>query len=92
MPHTESAKKRSRQSEKRRVRNRAAKKVLKNQLKKYLDVVKTGTAEQATEELKAVAKRVDKAGAKGVIHPNKAARLKSRTARKLNAKKTAPAK
>ena len=92
MPHTKSAWKRLRQTEKRRKRNRTWVKQVKKQNRAFTDALKTGDGAKAGTELVAAAKTLDKAAAKGVIHPNKAARLKSRMARKLNAAKAGPAK
>jgi small subunit ribosomal protein S20 len=91
MPHTKSAKKRLRQNEKRRLHNRAIKKAIKKQTKSFLEVVKTGTVEQAREEYNKTAKKLDKAAAKRVIHPNLAARKKSQLQHKVNAKAAQPA-
>jgi small subunit ribosomal protein S20 len=49
---------------------------------------KNVTAESATgsdEDLRLAVKRIDKAATKGVIHPNTAARRKSRLMKKINA-------
>jgi small subunit ribosomal protein S20 len=91
MPHTKSAKKSLRQDEKRRARNRAVKKALKAQLKKFDGAVTDGTAEQKQAEFIAAVKKLDKAAARRVIHPNAAARKKSQLARQLAAA-AAPAK
>jgi small subunit ribosomal protein S20 len=91
MPHTKSAKKALRQDAKRRDRNRAVKKALKGQLKKFGAAVKEGTPEQKQAEFVAAVKKLDKAGARRVIHPNAAARKKSQLARALKAA-AAPAK
>ena len=90
MPHTKSAKKRLRQNEKRRLRNRAAKSAIKTQIKKVLAVAKEGNLEQLRQEYNLAAKRLDKAAAKRVVHPNLAARKKSQLARLLNEKQAAP--
>jgi small subunit ribosomal protein S20 len=84
MPHTKSAEKALRQTEKRRVHNKAVKKVIKTQIKKFTAAVDEGTPEQKVAEFKLAAKRLDKAAAKGIIHKNAAARKKSQLARKLN--------
>ena len=86
MPHTKSAKKALRQDEKRRDRNRAVKKALRTQLKKFATVLKDGTAEQKQAEFVACVKKLDKAAVRRVIHPNAAARKKSQLALKLAAK------
>jgi small subunit ribosomal protein S20 len=91
MPHTKSAKKRLRQTTKRRLRNRATKKVLKNQIKGVIGVAKAGTADDVQKEYNKAAKKLDQAAAKRVIHPNTAARKKAQLARLLNQKKAAPA-
>jgi small subunit ribosomal protein S20 len=43
-----------------------------------------GTAENA-EDVRMAMKRLDKAATKGIIHPNQAARRKSRLMKKINA-------
>lgn len=85
MPHTKSAAKRLRQSEKRRQRNKTWVKQVKKQTRVVTDALKGGDAAAVGTELTAAAKKLDKAAAKGVIHKNKAARMKSRLARKVNA-------
>jgi small subunit ribosomal protein S20 len=91
MPHTHSAKKRLRQSIKRRAHNRAAKKAIKIQTKKFLAAVKEGSPDQARQEYNLTAKKLDKAGARRVLHPNTAARKKSQLARMLRDKQAAGA-
>jgi small subunit ribosomal protein S20 len=93
MPHTSSAKKRERQYEKRRLRNRATKRVIKTQIKKFLAVSQAAdaTPEQLQAEFRLAVKKLDKAAAKRVVHPNLAARKKAQLAKKLQAK-TAAAK
>ena len=95
MPHTRSAKKQLRKTEKRRLRNRTVMKALKTQVKKVVAVSASGSLEDLRKECSLAAKRLDKAAAKRVIHPNQAARKKSQLARLLHAKeqaaKSAPA-
>jgi small subunit ribosomal protein S20 len=86
MPHTKSAKKALRQDAKRRERNRSVKKAIKVQIKKFLAALKDGTPEQKQAEFIACVKKLDKAGARRVIHPNAAARKKSQLALKLAGK------
>ena len=81
MPHTPSAKKRLRQTAKRRLHNRAVKKAIRIQVKKLEAAVKQGPADQVQAELKQAIKRLDKAAARRVIHPNAAARKKSQLMR-----------
>jgi small subunit ribosomal protein S20 len=91
MPHTKSAKKHLRQTEKRRLRNRTTKSTIKTQIKKVLATAEGGTAEELQTQYNLAAKKLDRAAAKRVIHPNLAARKKSQLARLLNQKKAAPA-
>ena len=88
MPHTRSAKKSLRKSLKRRMTNRAAKKAIKLQIKNLLAVAEKGTAEDLRKEYNLAARKLDKAAARRVIHPNMAARKKSQLAKLLH-KKTA---
>lgn len=91
MPHTKSAKKALRQNIKRRERNRAVKKTIKQLTKKFLATLKEGSAEERLAAFTAVQKKLDKAGIRRVIHPNAAARKKSQLARKLAAASQAAA-
>ena len=93
MPTTSSAKKRHRQSLERRAKNRATKSSLKTQIKKVREAAKSGDAAKAEAEFRLVAKKLDRAGTKRVIHPNVASRTKSRLAHLLKvSKKPAAAK
>ena len=49
-----------------------------------------GPVEQLREQFQLAVKKLDKAAAKRVIHPNLAARKKSQLARALHAKASAP--
>jgi len=91
MPHTPSAAKRLRKSEKRRRQNRAVAKNLKANRKTLDAALKAGDAAKTTDELKTTQAALDRAATKGYIHPNKAARLKSRLVKKLRSAAKAPA-
>jgi len=84
VPNIKAAEKWVRQSEKRTLRNRDAKTRLKTLYKK-------GVAGDAAT-LSAVESQFDKAASKGIIHPNKAARKKSRLAKAAHKAAQAPAK
>jgi small subunit ribosomal protein S20 len=77
MPNTKSAKKRMHQSEQQRLVNRSVKSAIKTQIRKVREAA-VKSVEQATVELRQLARKADKAAAHGVIHANTAARLKSR--------------
>lgn len=87
MPNSISAKKRLRQNLVRRARNRAAKSVLKSQVRKVREAIAAGNLEVGEAEFRLAAKRLDKAAAKGVVHANLAARVKSRLSTALKAAK-----
>ncbi|MBZ4643075.1 MAG: small subunit ribosomal protein [Deferribacteres bacterium] len=89
MAHTLSAKKRIRQSEKRRLRNKAYKSKMKTLTKKFIAAVNSGDLSVAEESFKTVSKEILKISSKGVIHKNQAARRVSRLAKKLNSLKSA---
>jgi small subunit ribosomal protein S20 len=110
MPHTPSAGKRLRKSEKRRRQNRTAAKKIKGQRR---EIAETFTAIESSKTALATAKPdtdttkaksdlsaatakapadikktqeiLDRAATKGYIHPNKAARLKSRLVKRSRA-------
>jgi small subunit ribosomal protein S20 len=85
MPHTPSAAKRLRKAEKRRRQNRAAAKKVRVARKATADALKAGDAAKTGEAFKTTQAVLDRAADKGYIHKNKAARLKSRLAKKLKA-------
>ena len=89
MPHTRSAKKRLRQSLKKRQHNRSVIKVIKLEMKKADAAAKGGTVEALQAATATVIKALDKASAKRIVHPNMAARRKSQLARLVNAKMAA---
>jgi small subunit ribosomal protein S20 len=91
MPHTRSAKKSLRKSLKRRMTNRAAKKAIKLQIKSLVAVAEKGSPEDLRKEYNLAARKLDKAAARRIIHPNTAARKKSQLAKLLH-KKTASGK
>ena len=90
MSHTKSAEKRNRQTDKRNLRNRLVKKNLKASLRDAQDAIKVGDATKTAAAVVVANKRLDKAAAHKNIHKNKANRLKSRLAIRVNkAKATA---
>ena len=80
IPNKASAAKRVRQSEKRRLRNVRRKKTIRELSKKLKGHLSAGQLDQAQALLPEVMQAVDKAAQRRTIHPNKAARMKSRMA------------
>ena len=79
MPNIKAAIKWTRQTEKRTQRNLATKTRLKTLFK---------TAKAGTETASTVESQFDKAAQKGIIHPNKAARKKSRLVKAIKVAQT----
>ncbi len=75
MPYSRSAKKRRRQGETRRQRNRTQHSQLRTLLKKVRAATPGADAQQV---FRRVEQLLDRAAGKRLIHPNKAARTKSR--------------
>ena len=82
MANIKSQKKRNITNAKRAERNKAVRSELKTRVK---SAVNSAGSDEGTEALRLAVKRLDMAAAKGVIHPNQAARRKSRLMKKLNA-------
>ena len=69
----------------RSLRNRSVKRSLRTSRTKAARALAGGDADAARQAVHGTLRDLDVAARKGVIHPNKAARTKSRLARKLNA-------
>jgi small subunit ribosomal protein S20 len=69
----------------RSLRNRVVRRSLRTSRTKAQRAVDGGTADEAQVAVKKTIADLDVAARKGVIHANKAARTKSRLAKKLNA-------
>jgi len=85
MAHTNSALKRNRQAKKATLRNRAARSVVKTWLKKTRTAIDAGDAPKALEAFRRATQALDKAARLRTIHPNEAARRKSRLAKSIAA-------
>jgi small subunit ribosomal protein S20 len=84
MANIASQKKRNRQNEKRRLRNKGIRSELKTRVKSAHQAVAAGD-DDAHDQVRYAQKRLDKAGAKGVIHKNAAARRTSRLMKRARA-------
>lgn len=83
MPNNASAEKRLRQEQKRRLRNRMVKSIVKTNVTKARQALVSGVDSEAA--VRAAVSELDRAAKKGVIHRNNAARRKSRLMKQLNA-------
>lgn len=85
MANIKSAKKRARQSEKRRAHNASRRSMLRTSIKnvlKAIDAMDKSAAEAAFKKAEPI---IDRMATKGLIHANKAARHKSRLSARLRA-------
>ena len=84
MPKSKSSQKQVRVSETRRLRNKSARSLCKTNITKAEKLIFLGDLESAQGAVVAAATALDKAAEKGILHPNNAARRKSRLMKKLN--------
>ena len=87
MPNIKSAKKRVRSNGKREKSNTIVTSSMRTAIKKYEKDIKAGNIEEASKNLNTAVQRIDKAMKNGLVHKNKAARLKSRLLKTKNEKK-----
>lgn len=85
MAHTRSAKKRVRATQRRTARNKAMRSRYRTYVRKANELIESGDLDAAKEAVTEAISVLDKTARKRVIHPNGAARRKSKLARKLNA-------
>lgn len=78
MANIASAKKRARQSEKRRKQNAGQRSTLRTYIKRVVLAIQSKDKEAASSAYQAAVPIIDKHADKGLIHKNKAARHKSR--------------
>ena len=84
MPNIKSAKKRMRSNAKKANVNTLVSSSMKTAIKKFEKEVKAGNKDEASNLLNIAIQRVDKAVTSGLVHKNKAARLKSRLTKLKN--------
>ena len=83
MANSNQSRKRARQAESRRKHNAGRRSLLRTSIKKVLKAISAGKKEDATIALQSAMPIVDKMAGKRIIHKNKAARIKSRLAKKI---------
>lgn len=86
MANIASAQKEIRKNARRRQRNRLVKAKTRTVSKKALAAIEDGDA-SAADQVRYAQRELDSAARKGIIHPNAAARRKSRLTKRLNASK-----
>jgi small subunit ribosomal protein S20 len=85
--HSLQSKKRAKQNTNRRTTNRARKSQVKTQIKHLEAAIEKGDVEAASEQLRLVAKKLDKTASTSTMHKKTASRKKSRLAKQLNSLK-----
>ena len=85
MPNIKSAKKRVRSNAKKREVNTLVNSSMRTAIKNVEKTVGAGNKEEAANKLNIALQRIDKACTSGLVHKNKAARLKSRLTKAVNA-------
>lgn len=85
MANIKSAIKRARQNVKLRQHNASARSMFRTYIKNVLKAVEAGNQEDARAAYSKAQPVIDKAASKGLIHKNKAARIKSRLVARLKA-------
>ena len=90
MPNIQSAKKRLRQSEAKKVANLAVKRELRHDCRSVRLACAEGNVEVAEANFRKACKHMDQAAAKRIVHPNTVSRVKSRLSKCIkNAKNPA---
>ncbi len=87
MPNSNSAKKRLRQNAKRRGVNRTKRSTLRTQIRRVTEAVEAGDVEKSEAEFRVASQKLDQAAAHRLIHPNAAARTKSRLSKRIKSAK-----
>jgi small subunit ribosomal protein S20 len=84
LAHAKSAIKRHRQSLRRGERNQARRTAARSAVRKARELMAAGARDEAIVAINTAASVLDRAAQKGVLHPNNAARRKSRLMRQLH--------
>ncbi len=84
MPNTKSAAKMMRVAERKKAQNKPIRTTAKTQVSRTLRLIENDEVDLAKEAAGRAMSALDRAAQKGVIHPNNAARRKSRLMDKLN--------
>lgn len=85
MAHSRSARKNIRKSRKANDVNRGRRHALKTSTKRLMGAIEQKSTSESVALLKELQTKLDKTAQKGTIHKNKAARKKSRMAKRVNA-------
>ena len=84
MPKSKSAEKAARAARRKQLRNKSVKSATKTHVSRAEKLISSKEREPAQDAVATAISALDRAAKKGVIHPNTAARRKSRLMKKLN--------
>jgi small subunit ribosomal protein S20 len=84
MPIIKSAKKRMRQNERRNAHNRMRRATLRTSIRRLHEAIEAGDRDAVQAQWLKTQGIIDRTARLGIIHPNAAARTKSRLARRIN--------
>lgn len=84
MPKRNTAAKRARQAEERRLRNAAVRSAMRTAMRRFREALQAGNLEEASVRLQKAISMVDRAASKGAIHRNQADRRKARLQKRYN--------
>jgi len=85
LANTPQARKRARQNDSHRLRNRSQRSAMRTQMKAFASQLEAGDTEAAKTSFIRATSAIDHNARKGLIHSNRAARLKSRMNTRLKA-------
>lgn len=90
MPIKHAALKQIRKDHKRQERNQSMRSELRTLTKRLVSLLTSQKLDEARAQMRLLAKKYDHAASKGIVHPNTAARYKSRLTRQLNKRAATP--
>ena len=91
MPKSKSVEKAARASERKRLHNKSVRSITKTRAVRAENLIRSNEMESAESAVLAAVSTFDRAAKKGVMHPNTAARRKSRLMKKFNKAKLSSA-
>lgn len=89
MANSKQSAKRARVAEKKRIRNRVMRVATRSRIRQANEAIVAADAANTEEAIKSAIQSLDRAANKGIIHPNNAARRKSRLMARYNAAQSA---
>ena len=89
MANSAQARKRTRQNDRRRLRNASTHSAMRTRIKNFIKSLEEGDVKKAETAYQTATSEIDRIAKRGLEHPNKAARMKSRLNNRLRKLATA---